>query len=291
MSFVTRFAPSPTGLIHVGTAYAAITAYEAARDAGGRFILRLEDTDTTRCRQEYVDAMLEDLAWLGLEWEEPVRRQSEHFEEYDAALEPLLEQGLAYRCFRTRREIAEEITRAPHLGAEGPEGPVFMGGPLPESQEHERLEAGEPFAWRLSMTAIMHYLGPEFEELTFTEEGIGPNGEHGTIRATPEIFGDIIIARKDIGTSYHMACVHDDALQGITHVVRGQDLYFSTHLHRLLQRLLGLPVPVYRHHRLILDEDGRKFSKRDKSLTIHALREAGETSISIRDKYFPDLPA
>jgi len=283
---VTRFAPSPTGHIHIGTAFAALQVWEAAQAAGGRFILRIEDIDQTRCLPEYTQAMLEDLAWLGLEWEEPVRIQSQHLGDYDAALAPLIEKNLVYRCFLTRKEIAAEITRAPHLGADGPEGPVFMGGPLPAEMEQEKLRAGEPFAWRLSMDAVRQYLGDDFDALFFIEEGEGPNGESGEIHATPEIFGDVIIARKDIGTSYHLACTHDDALQGITHVIRGQDLFFSTHLHRLIQRLLGWPEPIYRHHRLLTGRDGKKFSKRDQSLTIRALRDMGETPATIRQAWF-----
>ncbi|NHK26555.1 tRNA glutamyl-Q(34) synthetase GluQRS [Parvularcula flava] len=284
--FVTRFAPSPTGHMHVGTAFAALQVWEAAQAAGGRFILRIEDIDRTRCLPEYTQAKLEDLAWLGLEWDEPVRIQSQHLADYDAALAPLIEKMLVYRCFLTRKEIAAEITRAPHLGAEGPEGPVFMGGPLPAEMEQEKLRAGEPFAWRLSMDAVRQHLGDDFDTLSFIEEGEGPSGESGEIHATPEIFGDVIIARKDIGTSYHLACTHDDALQGITHVIRGQDLFFSTHLHRLIQRLLGFPEPIYRHHRLLTGRDGKKFSKRDQSLTIRALREAGETPATIRQRWF-----
>ncbi|GGC96243.1 tRNA glutamyl-Q(34) synthetase GluQRS [Aquisalinus flavus] len=284
--FVTRFAPSPTGHIHLGTAFAALQVWEAARAAGGRFILRIEDIDRTRCLPDYTTAMLDDLAWLGLDWEEPVRIQSQHLEEYETALAPLIEKNLVYRCFRTRKEIAGEITRAPHLGADGPEGPVFTGGPLSADMEDEKLAAGEPFAWRLSMDAVRQHLGDDFDLLSFVEEGAGPTGETGEIHATPEIFGDVIVARKDIGTSYHLACTHDDALQGITHVIRGQDLFFSTHLHRLIQRLLGLPEPVYRHHRLLTGPDGRKFSKRDRSLTIRALREGGETPATIRQAWF-----
>ncbi|PWE16869.1 tRNA glutamyl-Q(34) synthetase GluQRS [Marinicauda salina] len=283
-AFTTRFAPSPTGLLHLGHAFSALTAWDAAREAGGRFILRIEDIDTARCRPEYEDAISEDLAWLGLEWERPVRRQSAHFPEYAAALESLADRGLVYRCFKTRKEIADEIARAPHHPGEGPEGVIYPGPlePMSPDEEAERIEKGEAFAWRLSIAACREALGERFETLTFTEQGEGPDGETGTVRARPETLGDVILGRKDVGTSYHLACAHDDALQGVTHVIRGQDLFFATHLHRLLQELMGWPVPVFRHHRLLLDDRGKRFAKRDRSVTIRALREAGETPESLR---------
>ena len=282
--FTTRFAPSPTGLLHLGHAFSALTAWNAAREAGGRFILRIEDIDTARCRPEYEDAIFEDLAWLGLEWERPVRRQSAHFPEYAAALENLADRGLVYRCFKTRKEIADEIARAPHHPGEGPEGVIYPGPiePMSAEEEAERMARGEAFAWRLSIAACRDALGARFGQLSITEEGEGPEGETGTVRARPETLGDVILGRKDVGTSYHLACTHDDALQGVSHVVRGQDLFFATHLHRLLQELMGWPVPVYRHHRLLLDEHGKRFAKRDRSVTIRALREAGETPESLR---------
>ena len=283
--FVTRFAPSPTGYIHLGTAYAAIMAHRAARDAGGTFLLRIEDTDQTRCRPEFEDALYEDLAWLGIAWDGTPRRQSDHFDEYDAALQALVSRGLAYRCFMTRKDIAAAMAKYPERVAEGPDGPAWRGAPLPPETELALLAEGKPFAWRLSMDAAQATLGARFDTLTFTEQGAGPAGEQGEIRPTPAIFGDPVLARKDTGTSYHLACTHDDALQGITHVVRGADLFAATHLHRLLQELMGWPVPLYRHHGLILDEDGRKYSKRDRALTIRALREAGETPDSIRRTY------
>ena len=277
--FVTRFAPSPTGLIHLGTAYSAFVVLDAARRAGGTAVLRIEDIDTTRCRPDFIDAMLEDLSWLGMEWDGPVRRQSAHLMDYEAALATLIERDLVYRCFRTRKELAADITRAPHLSRDGPDGPIFTGGPLPERKERARLDAGHAYSWRLSMERCRDYLGEAFDLLSFIEEDLDGRKE---VHATPEIFGDVIIARKDIGTSYHLACTHDDALQGITNVIRGEDLYASTHLHRLLQVLLDYPEPTYRHHRLLLGRDGKKFSKRDASKTIRSLREAGETPESIR---------
>lgn len=284
--FSTRFAPSPTGLLHLGHAFSALTAFEAAREAGGRFLLRVEDIDVTRCTLEFEQAIFEDLAWLGLEWETPVRRQSAHFPEYQRVLQTLAARGLVYRCFKTRKEIAEEIARAPHHPGEGPEGVIYPGpeSPLSAAQEADRLARGDAFAWRLSMRACREALGSRFDALTFIEEGEGPQGEHGELPARPETLGDVILGRKDVGTSYHLACTHDDALQGVTHVVRGLDLFFATHVHRLLQALMDWPVPRYRHHRLLLDEDGQRFAKRDKSLTLQALRESGETPQSIRTR-------
>ncbi|MHA7872682.1 MAG: tRNA glutamyl-Q(34) synthetase GluQRS [Hyphococcus sp.] len=275
--FVTRFAPSPTGHLHLGHAYSALTAFQAAKDAGGRFLLRIEDIDQTRCRPEYEQAIYDDLTWLGLDWEQPVRRQSAHFGDYEKALHALRDKGVVYRCFKTRKEIADDIARAPHLTPDGPEGPQYVGEMLAPSEERARLSDGKPFAWRLSMTQAQDALGAAFDALTFVEEGAGPKGETGAIKATPQIFGDAIIARKDLGTSYHLASVVDDALQGVTHVIRGEDLFPATHLHRLLQALLDLPAPTYRHHRLITDEQGKRFAKRDASATLAAMRKAGAT--------------
>lgn len=280
--FVTRFAPSPTGLLHLGHAFSALTAAQAATAASGRFLLRIEDIDAGRCRPEYERAIVEDLAWLGLQWETPVRRQSDHLRDYAAALDRLIDDGLVYRCFKTRREVLDEIARAPHLSPDGPEDPPYIGAPLARKEEQARVDAGEPFAWRLSMNACRRRLGGAFDALDIIEEGAGPRGEHGRIRADPALFGDVVIARKDAGTSYHLAAAHDDALQGVTHVIRGEDLFGATHLHRLLQALLGWPAPVYRHHRLITDETGRRFAKRDRSVTLKALREAGETAQGVR---------
>lgn len=272
--FVTRFAPSPTGLLHLGHAFSALVAFRAARAAGGRFLLRIEDIDQGRCRPEFEAAIFEDLRWLGIEWEAPVRRQSDHFADYEAALARLIAKGVVYRCFRTRKEVIDEIARAPHLSAEGPEGPVFIGAPLSQDDERALLASGAPFAWRLSMVEARRALGDGFGALSFREDDIDA-GRARTIGATPEIFGDAIIARKDAGASYHLASVHDDALQGVTHVIRGEDLRPAAHLHTLLQALLDLPRPVYRHHRLITDESGRRLAKRDKAATLRALRENG----------------
>ena len=274
MAFVTRFAPSPTGFLHRGHAFSALTAFQAARDAGGRFLLRIEDIDATRRRPEYEAAILEDLAWLGLSWEEPVRRQSEHLGDYHAAIEALRERGLVYRCFKTRKEI--DIGRAPHE----PQAP-YVGSPPPADEEAERLARGEAFAWRLSLAAARETLGG-FEGLTFVEEGAGPNGEAGVIQARPETAGDIVLARKDVGVAYHLAVVHDDALQGVTHVIRGQDLFEAAHIQRLLQALLDLPTPTYRHHGLLTGPDGKRYAKRDKAQTLRELRAAGTTPDELR---------
>jgi glutamyl-Q tRNA(Asp) synthetase len=279
--FVTRFAPSPTGLLHLGHAYSALIAFDAARAGNGRFILRIEDIDQTRCRPEFEQAIYEDLKWLGFVWETPVLRQSDHFNDYDGALQTLIEKNLVYRCFKTRKEVADEIARAPHLTPDGPEGPQYVGAPLDPDEEQSLLGENAPFAWRLSISAAKEYLGSSFDRLSFAEE---KDGCTINTKATPEIFGDAIIARKDNGTSYHLASVYDDALQGVTHVIRGQDLYHAAHLHRLLQALLDLPAPVYRHHRLITDDSGKRLAKRDRAATIQALRQSGATPGGIRKR-------
>lgn len=277
--FATRFAPSPTGFLHLGHAFSALTAARAADEAGGKLLLRIEDIDRTRCRPEYERAICDDLSWLGLEWEKPVRRQSDHFADYAKALERLIHKRVVYRCFKTRKEVLDEIARAPHLSAEGPQGPAYIGRPLTALEERTLLADGAPFAWRLSLDAARAYLGPTFDALTFLEETAG--AAHA-VKARPEMFGDVVLARKDSGASYHLASTHDDALQGVTHVVRGEDLRSAAHLHRLLQALFGWPSPVYRHHRLLTDEAGRRLAKRDKAATLQALREAGATPESVR---------
>lgn len=274
--FVTRFAPSPTGYLHRGHAYSALTAFEAAREANGRFILRIEDIDATRCRPEYEAAIHEDLAWLGLGWETPVRRQSDHLADYRRALGALGERGLLYRCFHTRREIAWAIESAPHGRME-----AFRGSPLSTEEEARRVAAGEPYAWRLSLATAEQALGG-FGGLTFVEEGHGPDGEQGLIAARPALGGDVVLARKDVGVAYHLAVTVDDALQGVSHVIRGQDLFEATHVQRLLQALLGLPTPTYRHHRLLASPDGQRFAKRDRAETLRALREDGMAAYDLR---------
>ncbi|OYX31935.1 MAG: tRNA glutamyl-Q(34) synthetase GluQRS [Caulobacterales bacterium 32-69-10] len=275
--FVTRFAPSPTGLLHLGHAFAALTAHDAARDAGGRFILRIEDIDATRVRPEYEAAILEDLAWLGLHWETPVRRQSEHMADYEAALGRLRDAGLLYRCFRTRREVMEAAASAPHGPAE-----AFFGGALPAEEEAALLADGRPFAWRLSMRAAREALGGAWDRLSFREEGAGPQGQRGTIAAAAALHGDVVLARKDVGVAYHLAVVVDDALQGVTHVIRGQDLFEAAHVQRLLQALLGLPEPVYRHHSLLLGADGKRLAKRNGAEALRDLRARGVAPEDVR---------
>jgi glutamyl-Q tRNA(Asp) synthetase len=274
--FVTRFAPSPTGYLHRGHGFSALTAEAAARAAGGRLLLRIEDIDATRCRPDYEAAIYEDLAWLGLTWDPLVRRQSEHLGDYAAALRRLDERGLVYRCFRTRKEVADEIGRAPHGAME-----VFRGAPLDPAEEARRVEAGEPFAWRLSLSAAEAAIGG-FDGLGFLEEGLGPNGERGRVQARPELGGDVVLARKDAGVAYHLAAAFDDALQGVTHVIRGQDLFEATHVQRLIQALLGVATPVYRHHRLLTGPDGRRYAKRDRAETLREIRARGVTAEALR---------
>jgi len=273
----SRFAPSPTGLLHKGHALSALTAAGIARDLGGRFILRIEDIDADRSRPEFEAAICEDLAWLGLEWEAPVRRQSDHLDDYAAALQRLRERGLVYRCFKTRAEVLADIGRAPHEAA-----PTYVGAPLAETEEAARLATGQAFAWRLSMAAARASLGASWDELDFIEEGCGPNGEHGRQLARPEAAGDVILGRKGLGVAYHLAVVVDDALQGVTHVVRGQDLFEAVPVQRLLQALLDLPTPVYHHHRLLLGADGKRLAKRERSETLRALRGSGVTPAALK---------
>ncbi|MEQ1709505.1 MAG: tRNA glutamyl-Q(34) synthetase GluQRS [Terricaulis sp.] len=270
MGFSTRFAPSPTGYLHLGHAFSALMAFDAARAAAGRFLLRIEDTDQTRCRPEFDTAMLEDLAWLDIAWEVPVRRQREHMGEYAAALRMLVERGLVYRCFRTRKEIMAEIPHAPHAPAD-----VVASAPLMPALEAERLAAGDAFAWRLWLDRCRETLGPDWDNLWFEADG-------AMLKAEPARLGDAIIARKEFPASYHLASVWDDALQGVTHVIRGEDLREAAHLHVLLQKLLGLPHPVYQHHALVLDQHGKRLAKRDQAATLRALREAGNTPGDIR---------
>jgi glutamyl-Q tRNA(Asp) synthetase len=274
---VTRFAPSPTGLLHRGHAFSALTAQALARQSGDRLILRIEDIDTARCRPEFEQAIYEDLAWLGLEWERPPRRQSDHLADYADALERLRAEDLVYRCFKTRREVLEDIGRAPHRAAVS-----YVGAPLPTGEEAARLATGEPFAWRLSLSAAQARLGADWDRLDFIEEGEGPGGEHGRQMAQPGRAGDVILARKGLGVAYHLAVVVDDALQGVTDVVRGCDLFEAAHIQRLLQTLLDLPTPIYHHHRLLLRPDGQRFAKRDQAETLADLRARGVSAEALR---------
>lgn len=275
---VSRFAPSPTGRLHRGHAFSALTAERAARETGGRFLLRIEDIDPTRCRPEYEAGIVEDLAWLGLDWERPVRRQSDHLPDYAGVVDVLDRRGLLYRCFRTRKEALDAIGDAPH-------GPVEAArpGPHPEDEEACLLAEGRPFAWRLSLDRARDLLGGKaWDALAFVEEGRGPDGERGLIRARPETAGDVVLARKDAGAAYHVAVTHDDALQGVTHVVRGEDLFEAAHIQVLIQTLMGWATPVYRHHSLLAGPDGRRYAKRDRSVTLAEIRAAGVSPVTLR---------
>jgi glutamyl-Q tRNA(Asp) synthetase len=276
-----RFAPSPNGYLHVGHALSALLNFELARDGGGRFLLRIEDIDATRCRSEYETAIYEDLAWLGLAWEAPVWRQSARFEAYRAALDRLGAQGLVYASFESRAEIARRVAAREAGGPwpRDPDGaPLYPGNActLPDAERERRMRAGEPFALRLDMAAALARTGA----LTWRERG--PDGRSDTIAADPAAWGDVVLARKETPTSYHVAVVVDDAAQGVSEVVRGQDLRAATSVHRLLQVLLDLPEPVYRHHRLILDADGRKLSKSTRATALRQLRAQGASPADIR---------
>jgi glutamyl-Q tRNA(Asp) synthetase len=280
---VFRFAPSPNGLLHLGHAYSALLNFDRARETGGRLLLRVEDIDATRCRPEYETAIYDDLAWLGIAWETPVRRQSEHLAVYRAALEKLSALGLVYPAFESRAEIARLVTAREAAGPwpRDPDGaPLYPGDARSLSAgERDRLIAsGVPYALRLDMAAACRHVAG----LTWNELGEGPDGERGIVAARPEAWGDVILARKETPTSYHLSVVVDDALQGISEVVRGQDLFHATSVHRLLQVLLDLPEPAYRHHALILDEAGRKLSKSGRSTGLRELRAAGATPAGIR---------
>ena len=278
-----RFAPSPNGLLHLGHARSALLNWRFARDHGGTFLLRIEDIDTTRARPEFETAIFEDLAWLGLDWSDPTRRQSEHFSEYEAALAELRSLGLVYPAFLSRSAAADRVRAAETAGKAWPRDPD--GAPhypgddrtLSDLQRNQRIADGTPYAWRLDMKKALDGGGA----LSWDEYGAGPQGETGRIAANPAAWGDVVLARRDIPTSYHLAVTIDDATQGVTDVIRGQDLFATTSVHRLLQSLLGLPVPRYRHHGLILDATGRKLSKSDGSTSIASLRDQGATRADI----------
>lgn len=270
---VTRFAPSPTGYLHIGHAYSALLAWQTAAEAGGRFILRIEDIDVGRCKPEFEEAIYEDLSWLGIEWETPVRRQSEHLADYEKALTALDRMDLIYPCFCTRGDIKAELSRmgeAPH----GTLGPVYPGtcGRLPDAERKARIAAGDEHAIRLRMETAVSRTGA----VTWRDLDRGP------VVGNPLRHGDIILARKDIPTSYHLAVTVDDALQGVTLITRGEDLADFTDIHRILQSLLGWGAPQYRHHKLLTDASGRRYAKRDHSLTLRALRTAGLTPDDVK---------
>ncbi len=262
----TRFAPSPTGRLHLGHVLAAKVAHDLARDAGGTFLLRHEDIDSSRLREEFYQGIEEDLKWLGLTWDGEALRQTSRRAAYEAALESLRGRNLVYPCFCTRREIQEEWAR---MGAapQGPEAPVYPRTCryLTADERSGKIHSGIAYAWRLDSAFASKIAGPlVFQDLRF-----------GAIPVNPDLLGDVVLARKDIGTAYHLAVVVDDAFQEITHVTRGEDLLSSTHIHRLLQVLLDLPQPAYLHHRLVLDENGKRLAKRSESLSIATLREDG----------------
>jgi glutamyl-Q tRNA(Asp) synthetase len=280
----TRFAPSPTGPLHLGHAYAAILAHDMARGAGGAFLIRIEDIDRQRSKPEWEAAIFDDLAWLGLGWETPVMRQSDRGAVYGAALGQLWAQGVLYPCFCTRRDI-ESALGAPQEAAhdvpdglvEGPDGPIYPGTCRPDRAAGTSPPPGAHLRVNMRTAAMT---------TRFTEEGQGPHNEHGAIGTTRadyiDSIGDIVVSRRDFRTSYHLSVVIDDAAQGITHVTRGRDLFEATRIHALLQCLLGLPTPVYHHHRLIRDEAGRRLAKRDDARSIRSYRDAGATPADIR---------
>jgi glutamyl-Q tRNA(Asp) synthetase len=280
---VFRFAPSPNGYLHVGHALSALLNADRAKAAGGRLLLRIEDIDETRCRPEYEAAIYEDLAWLGIAWEQPVCRQSEHYDDYRAALARLDALGLIYPSFESRAElgrlVAEREREAPW--PRDPDGvPLYSGAAkkLSAAERKRRMEAGGAYALRLDMAAALTRAGP----LTWDETGAGPAGETGTIVGKPAAWGDVILARKEIPTSYHLAVAVDDASQGVTEVVRGHDLFHATSVHSLLQALLGLPQPRYHHHRLMLDAGGHKLSKSTAATGLRELRAHGASAADVR---------
>jgi glutamyl-Q tRNA(Asp) synthetase len=284
MSSVFRFAPSPNGLLHLGHAYSALLNADAARRQGGRLLLRLEDIDATRCRPEFEAAILEDLGWLGIGWEAPVRCQSDHLDTYRAALKRLEGEGLLYPAFESRAQIAALVAARDAAGGwpRDPDGaPLYPGSAraLSSGERDDLIASGAPYALRLDMAAALKRMPAG---LSWDDSGAGPGGETGRVAAHPEAWGDVVLARKEIPTSYHLSVVIDDALQGVTDVVRGRDLFWATSLHRLLQQLLDLPAPRYRHHALILDEAGHKLSKSTHATGLRALRDAGESPAAIR---------
>lgn len=273
MSVVTRFAPSPTGYLHLGHAYAALLAHGIARERGGRFLLRMEDIDGGRCKPEYAAAIEDDLSWLGLTWDGGVRRQSAHFDDYRAALTRLEKMALLYPCFCTRATITAEFeasASAPH----GPSGPLYPGTcrNLSTHERQARHRQGLSYVLRLDIAKAQATTGA-----LFWEDEI-----RGRVEAAPTLHGDIVLARKDTPASYHLAVTVDDALQGVTLVTRGEDLFAVTDIHRLLQALLGYSTPRYRHHPLLADASGKRFAKRDQAATLKGLRASGKTPDEVR---------
>jgi glutamyl-Q tRNA(Asp) synthetase len=280
---VFRFAPSPNGYLHLGHAYSALLNFDLAQQSGGRFLLRIEDIDPTRCKPKFETAIYQDLDWLGIAWQEPVRRQSRHLADYRDTIEKLSARGLLYPSFESRAEIAKLVEQREANGQwpRDPDGvPLYPGTAklLSGDQRGRLLQSGAPLALRLDMAAACATAG----DLTWIERGEGPAGETGTVFARPEAWGDVILARRETPTSYHLAVAIDDALQGVTEVVRGSDLFWSTSVHRLLQALLGLPPPAYRHHRLILDDACQKLSKSTGATGLRELRAAGASAADVR---------
>ncbi|MEJ7925374.1 tRNA glutamyl-Q(34) synthetase GluQRS [Sphingobium sp. AN641] len=290
---VTRFAPSPTGRLHVGHAWSALLAHDLARATGGAFRLRVEDIDGARSRPEHVAGIIEDLNWLGIDWDGEVVFQSQRLASYDVALAHLRDMDLLYPCFCSRADIAASAT-APH----GPEGPLYPGTcrALPQAERDRRID-GEAHAWRLDMAkAVARTCDPEWSALALPDIA-GDTLEYGILpramrrRATPLAAGDVVLARKDAPTSYHLSCTLDDAAMGVTHVLRGSDLFAATHIHRLLQALLDLPSPLYVHHPLLLGPDGRRLAKRSGSIALADLRAQGMNPArlvaNLRARVFP----
>ncbi|MDN5926592.1 MAG: tRNA glutamyl-Q(34) synthetase GluQRS [Hyphomicrobiales bacterium] len=282
---VFRFAPSPNGRLHLGHACSALLNRKLAEEAGGRLLVRIEDIDPTRSAAEFERGIYEDLAWLGIEWEEPVRRQSGHLDAYRTHLDRLIAEGLVYPAFMSRGDIRAHIADAQAAGRKWPTdpdgAPLYPGVErlLPVGERKRRIESGAPFAWRLDMARALERIA---KALSWQEDGRGPMGETGIVRADPALWGDVILARRETPTSYHLSVVVDDAVQGVTDVVRGRDLFHATAIHRLLQELLDLPEPCYFHHDLVLGEDGRKLSKSRGDTALAALRAEGRTPADIR---------
>ena len=292
---VFRFAPSPNGELHLGHAYSALLNQQMAREAGGKFLLRIEDIDQVRCTAGFERQMLDDLEWLGLEWDDAPRRQSEHFGEYLSALETLEAEGLIYPSTATRGEIKRQIITRQKTGEvwpHDPDGvPHYPGNERNlNAAEREKIKhATRNYSLRLDMERTLKSGIFANRSLAWFETGQGPEGQTGNIRCEPEQWGDVLLGRKNIPASYHLSCVLDDAIQGITHIVRGQDLFYATSIHRLIQEILGLPVPQYHHHNLVLDEDGHKLSKSRRDTSLKQLRQIGASLLDVKKMLFSDI--
>ncbi|HYP58380.1 MAG TPA: tRNA glutamyl-Q(34) synthetase GluQRS [Beijerinckia sp.] len=290
---VFRFAPSPNGYLHLGHAYSALLNYKMAKESGARLLLRIEDIDIDRCRPEFEQAVYDDLHWLGLDWELPVRRQSEHFSDYARALEELAARGLTYPCFCTRGEIMAAVAGRPDWPRDPDGSPLYPGTckHLSAAERQRRLDAGQHAAQRINMQEAMAEIDARLGWREFGPNGLSRETEAREVRAEPDLWGDAVLARKDIPTSYHIAVVIDDALQGVTEVVRGEDLFMATSLHRLLQVLLDLPEPSYHHHGLLRDASGQKLSKSLRAKALRTLRQEGLSPLEVRERLLPAVPA